>query len=183
MLSKGNYGASRKGEGFIDIATIQSKGDLGYHACMSNSLLKVVGLSLLFAVFGTVADEPAKKRIITPKEAPAGRPFSAGILVGDTLYVSGQGGFDSKLKKIPDNFEDEVRACLSNVGSVLRAGGMDFTDVVSVQVYLTDMSQFQRMNSVYMDIFKEPRPTRTTVEVSKLAGAGAHIEITVIARK
>jgi 2-iminobutanoate/2-iminopropanoate deaminase len=150
---------------------------------MSNPLAKMVGISLLLAVFGLVADEPAKKRVITPKDTPAGRPFSTGILVGDTLYVSGQGGFDSKLKKVPDNFEDEARSCLTNVGAVLQAGGMDFSDVVSVQVYLTDMSQFQRMNAVYMDVFKEPRPTRTTVEVSKLAAAGAHIEITVIARK
>jgi len=150
---------------------------------MSNPLPKMVVLSLLLAVFGLAADEPAKKRVITPKDTPAGRPFSAGILAGDTLYVSGQGGFDAKLKKIPDNFEDEVRACLANVGSVLQAGGMDFSDVVSVQVYLTGMGQFQQMNAVYMDVFKEPRPTRTTVEVSKLAAAGAHIEVTVIARK
>lgn len=150
---------------------------------MSNPIPKMVGLSLLLAVFGMAGEEPAKKRVVTPKDTAPGRPFSAGLLVGDTLYVSGQGGFDSKLNKIPDNFEDEVRACLGNVGSVLQAGGMDFPDVVSVQVYLTDMSLFRRMNAVYMDVFKEPRPTRTTVEVSKLAAPGAHIEITVIARK
>jgi 2-iminobutanoate/2-iminopropanoate deaminase len=64
----------------------------------------------------------------------------------------------------------------------LKAGGMKYEDVVAVQVYLTDMDQFQRMNSVYTTIFKEPRPARTTVGISKLAG-GAHIEITVTARK
>jgi 2-iminobutanoate/2-iminopropanoate deaminase len=130
-----------------------------------------------------MAQEPAKKKVVTPKDSPAGRPFSAGILAGDTLYVSGQGGFDSKTRKVPDNFEDEVRSCLSNVHAVLEAGGMDYSDVVAVQVYLTDMDLFQRMNAVYMDVFKEPRPTRTTLGVSKLAGAGAHIEITVTARK
>lgn len=150
---------------------------------MSNPIPKLVGLSLLIAVVSMAADESARKKVVTPKDTAPGRPFSAGLLVGDTLYVSGQGGFDAKLKKVPDNFEDEVRSCLANVGAVLQAGGMDFADVVSVQVYLTDMSQFQRMNAVYMDVFKEPRPTRTTVEVSKLAAAGARIEITVIARK
>jgi 2-iminobutanoate/2-iminopropanoate deaminase len=121
--------------------------------------------------------------VITPLGTPAGRPFSAGILAGDTLYVSGQGGFDSKAGKIPDKFEDEVRSCLHNVGTVLQAAGMDFSDVVAVQVYLTDMDLFQRMNAVYMEVFKEPRPTRTTLGVAKLAGAGAHIEITATARK
>jgi 2-iminobutanoate/2-iminopropanoate deaminase len=59
---------------------------------------------------------------------------------------------------------------------------MDFSDVVAVQVYLTDMDLFQRMNAVYMEVFREPRPTRTTVGISKLAGLG-HVEITVTARK
>jgi 2-iminobutanoate/2-iminopropanoate deaminase len=103
--------------------------------------------------------------------------------VGDTLYVSGQGGFDPKAKKIPDNFDDEVRQCLNNVGEVLQAGGMDFSDVVAVQVYLTDMDLYQRMNSVYTQFFKEPRPTRTTLGVAKLAGGNTHVEITVTARK
>ena len=63
---------------------------------------------------------------------------------------------------------------------------MDFSDCVSVQIYLTDMKLFERMNPVYLEAFKtEPRPTRTTVAVSSLAdnGRGAHITITVTARK
>ena len=90
---------------------------------------------------------------------------------------------DPKTQKVSDNFEDEVRQCLANIGTILQAGGMDFSDVVAVQVYLTDMDLFPRMNAVYTATFKEPRPTRTTVGVTKLAGAGAHVEITVTARK
>jgi 2-iminobutanoate/2-iminopropanoate deaminase len=59
---------------------------------------------------------------------------------------------------------------------------MGFDDVVAVQVYLTDIGLFQRMNAVYTTFFKEPRPTRTTVGIVKLAGP-AKIEITVTARK
>jgi 2-iminobutanoate/2-iminopropanoate deaminase len=55
-------------------------------------------------------------------------------------------------------------------------------DVVSVQVYLTDGALFQRMNTVYTAHFRDPRPTRTTVVVARLAGEG-HIEITVTARR
>jgi 2-iminobutanoate/2-iminopropanoate deaminase len=125
----------------------------------------------------------ADKKVVTPKDFPSGRPYSAGIQVGDTLYVSGQTGTDPKTQKVPENFEDEVRQTLANVRAILQAGGMDFGDVVAVQVYLTDMEMFQRMNAVYMQTFKEPRPTRTTVGVAKLAGASAHVEITVTARK
>ena len=145
---------------------------------MKRKMHSTLAVFLLF----TAALSAAPKKVIQTKEFPAGRPFSPAILVGDTLYVSGNIGADLKTGKVPESFEDEVRVCLENIRILLKAGGMDYEDVVSVQVYLTDMDQFQRMNSVYTKIFKEPRPTRTTVGIAKLAG-GAHIEITVTARK
>jgi reactive intermediate/imine deaminase len=137
----------------------------------------------MLAMCAIASDEPAMKKIVTPKDFPAGRPYSAGLLAGDTLYLSGQIGADFKTQKVPENFDDEMRQCLDNVGSILEAGGMDFSDVVAVQVYLTDIDLFPRMNAVYTQVFKEPRPTRTTVGVAKLAGVGARVEITVTARK
>jgi 2-iminobutanoate/2-iminopropanoate deaminase len=138
---------------------------------------------ITFVAVLAVCSGADKKKVVTPKDFPSVRPYSAGIQVGDTLYVSGQTGADPKTQKVSDNFEDEVRQCLANIGAILQAGGMDFSDVVAVQVYLTDMDLFPRMNAVYTATFKEPRPTRTTVGVTKLAGAGAHVEITVTARK
>jgi 2-iminobutanoate/2-iminopropanoate deaminase len=125
----------------------------------------------------------AEKKVIQPKGFPTGRPFSAGILSDGTLYVAGQTGQDFKTGKVSDNFEAEVKQCLENIGMVLKEANMGFADVVAVQVYLTDIELFARMNAVYTTYFKEPRPTRTTVGVSKLAGPGAHVEITVTARK
>lgn len=136
----------------------------------------------LWLALAALAATAAEKRLIQPPEFPKGRPFSPALLVGDTLYVSGQIGADLKTGQIPEQFEDEVRTCLNNIGVLLKAGGMSFEDVVSVQVYLTDMSLFQRMNDVYVKYFPEPRPTRTTVGVAGLAGR-ARIEITVTARK
>jgi reactive intermediate/imine deaminase len=124
----------------------------------------------------------AEKRVISPKGTPSGRPFSPAILADGTLYVSGFVGNDAS-GKVPDNFEAEVRLCLDNIGAVLKEAGMGFQDVVAVQVYLTDMDLFGRMNAVYTTYFKEPRPSRTTVGVTKLAAPAAHLEITVTARK
>lgn len=124
----------------------------------------------------------APKKAIQPKEFPTGRPFSPGILAGDTLYVAGQTGNDLKTGKIPEDFEAEVKQTLDNIGLVLKEAGMSFDNAVTVQVYLTDISLFQRMNSVYTTYFKEPRPARTTVAVAKLVGT-ARIEITVTASK
>jgi len=73
--------------------------------------------------------------------------------------------------------------CLDRIGIILKAAGMSFDDAVTVNVYLTDIDLFARMNSVYTTYFKAPRPARTTVGVNKLAAAGAHIEITVTAHK
>ncbi len=100
-----------------------------------------------------------------------------------TLYVSGQVGQDLKTKQIPPDFETEVKTLLNNIGIVLKAAGMTYKDVVSVQVYLTDMDRFQKMNAVYVTFFPDPRPARTTVGVTTLAAPAAHIEITVTARK
>jgi 2-iminobutanoate/2-iminopropanoate deaminase len=124
----------------------------------------------------------AQRKVIAPPEFAKGAPFSPGILVDGTLYVAGQIGQDLKTRQVPADFEAEVKTCLGNIGLVLKAAGMDFKDVVSVQVYLTDMELFQRMNAVYTTFFPEPRPARTTVGVTKLAAAGARIEITVTAR-
>ena len=90
---------------------------------------------------------------------------------------------DAVCRLMEADFETEVKTLLGNIGIVLKAAGMTYKDVVSVQVYLTDMELFPRMNAVYTTFFPDPRPTRTTVGVTKLAAPTAHIEITVTARK
>lgn len=144
------------------------------------SLTKFHNVVLL--LFCIVPLAVAEKKVIQPPESPAGRPFSPALLVDGTLYISGHVGQDPKSGKIPEDFEAEVRQCLDNIGVLLKAAGMGFEDAVSVQVYMTDLNLFQRMNAVYMSYFPEPRPTRTTVGVAKLVGT-ARIEITVTARK
>jgi 2-iminobutanoate/2-iminopropanoate deaminase len=124
----------------------------------------------LLCLSATVAF-PADKKIIVPPGTEPGGNYSPGILVDDTLYISGQAGEDSS-GQIPKDFDAEVKQSLSNIGTVLKAAGMSPADVVSVQIYL----------AIYKEYFQDPRPTRTTVVVAKLVGPG-HIEITVTARK
>lgn len=124
-----------------------------------------------------------RKAIVPPEFAGATANFSPGILSDGTLYVSGQIGQDLKTRQVPTEFEAEVKTCLDNIGLILKAAGMTYKNVVSVQVYLTDMDLFARMNAVYTSVLPDPRPARTTVGVTKLASPAAHIEITVTARK
>ncbi len=139
---------------------------------------KAIAICLLFSL-----PLVAERKVIQPKEFPAGKPFSPGVLSGGTLYIAGQTGQDLKTGKIPDDFDVEVKQCLDNIGLILKEAHMSFGDAVTVQVYLTDISLFAKMNAIYITYFKEPRPARTTVGVAKLAGAGAHVEITVTAHK
>jgi 2-iminobutanoate/2-iminopropanoate deaminase len=144
-------------------------------------MLKRLGCVVTLVVLCAVMVFGANKQIIYPKGAKPGGNFSPGILVDGTLYISGQAGEDAN-GKVPADFETEVNQALENIGVVLKKAGMSPTDVVSVQVYLTDGSLFPRMNAVYTTYFKDPRPTRTTVVVSKLVGPG-RIEITATAKK
>ena len=124
----------------------------------------------------------AEKKIIYPPEFRPNAPFSPGVLVDGTLYVAGQTGTDLKTNKLPDNFQDEVRSTLNRIGIVLKAAGMDYSDAVSVIVYMTDLTQFAQMNEVYTTYFKANRPVRATVQVAGLVG-GAKVEISVTAHK
>lgn len=150
-------------------------------ATLHHRRLRQIAKSLFLPLLCSTVLFGADKKIILPPGSDPGANYSPGILVDGTLYVSGQGGEDSA-GKIPKDFEAEVKQALKNVDAVLKAAGMSAADVVSVQVYLTDASVFQRMNAVYKEYFKSPRPTRTTVVVAKLVGPG-NIEITVTARK
>jgi reactive intermediate/imine deaminase len=124
----------------------------------------------------------AERRAIQPEGYNRGLPFTPGILVDDTLYVAGFSGEDPQTGAVPRDFETEVKQALEKIGVILKAADMQFSDVVSVQVYLTDMKLFDRMNAVYRSYFSEPRPTRTIVGIAKLIGR-SKIEITVTARK
>jgi|SRR5215469_7318643 len=146
----------------------------------------ILGILILLVV--TIGSSSAQqRRIISPPEfgnqGSDAIPFSPGVLVGDTLYVSGEIGVDLHTREIPKDFDAEFKACLDNIGIILKAAGMDYSDVVSVQVFLTDMSRFPRMNAVYSSVFKIPRPARVTVGVNALAVPNAHIEIMVTAQR
>lgn len=142
-----------------------------------NRMRNLIFLFLAMAVSACCA----QKQAVNPKEVPSSPNFSNGILKDGTLYVSGQVGRGPGGKR-PEAFEDEVKAALDSIGAVLKEAGMGFENAVAVQVYLTDMDLFSKMNSVYVTVFPEPRPARTTVGVARLVG-NFRIEITVTAKK
>ena len=121
--------------------------------------------------------EPVARELFNPSA-----PYTPGILAGDTLYVSGLQGSDPRSGDLPKDFTEELRRCFENVGLVLKAAQMNYRNVVSVQIYLTDMNQFGKMNSIYREYFKDPLPARTALGVAALS-LGARVEVAVTAKK
>lgn len=122
--------------------------------------------------------------IITASNAPAALgPYSHAVLVGDTLYTSGQIGLNPATGKMAgDSIEEQANQILSNLESVLEAAGMTFANVVKTTVFLTDLADFATVNGIYGTKFPSNPPARSCVQVAKLP-AGAKMEMELIAAK
>ena len=129
------------------------------------------------------AQPSERKRVIQPAGyRPTPSPLSPGILVGDTLYLSGSTGGDPATGQlVSGGFEPELRQIMANLQTVLAAADMRLSDVVAVTAYLAEMSDFARFNEIYKEYFTSaPLPTRSTVAVKELA-RGARLELTMTA--
>ena len=119
---------------------------------------------------------------IFAKDAPAAvGPFSHAMLSNGFLYCSGQVGINPATKQLEgDDIEQQTRNVFQNVKSVLASKELTLGDVVKVNVYLTDMANFSKMNFVYEEQFGMHKPARTTVAVAALP-LGAIVEMECIA--
>ena len=109
-------------------------------------------------------------------------PFSEGYIAGNTLYVAGQQGPDSKGKVTGTDIALQTTNAIAAVEKVIKEAGFQMSDIVSVTVYMTDLNDVEEMNKVYKKLMSDPKPARATVQVAGLIG-GAKIEISAIAVK
>jgi 2-iminobutanoate/2-iminopropanoate deaminase len=110
----------------------------------------------------------------------AGPAFSAAVLAGDTLYVSGVLDSDPATGKMGGDAEASAKLVLEALKRGVVAGGMTMDDLVWVQVFCTDLSYYAKFNEVYRTYFKGPLPARAFVGTSQLLN-GAHFEAMGIA--
>ena len=108
-----------------------------------------------------------------PRASLAGRPlpFSSAVRIGDILYLSGQMGFRED-GTLPEGMEAQARQTMENIRAVLTSAGLGFSDVFHCTVMLADMSQWAAFNSVYLEYFNEPLPTRSAFGANGLALGG-----------
>jgi 2-iminobutanoate/2-iminopropanoate deaminase len=123
-----------------------------------------------------------KKIIITDKApAPIG-PYNQAVLVGNTLYASGQIALNpATMELVLDDIETETKQVMENMKAVLEAAEMTFENVVKTTIFIMDMNDFTKINSVYGSYFDEKTaPARETVQVAGLP-KGVNVEISMIA--
>ena len=122
-----------------------------------------------------------KKIVATPKAPAAIGPYSQAIRIGGFLYTSGQISLDPEtMKMITGDIEMETEKVLKNIEAILKADGLELNNIIKTTVYLTDLSEFTRMNKVYEKFFSETKPARACVQVTALP-KGAKVEIDAIA--
>lgn len=129
-----------------------------------------------------VQDSSTTRSIVTTPLAPSAiGPYSQGILVGDTLYCSGQIAIDPETESmITGSIEEETERVLDNIGAVLRAASMNYENVVRCTVFMTDVNDYAQVNEVYSRYFNETPPARQAAQVAALP-RNARVEISCVA--
>lgn len=109
-------------------------------------------------------------------------PFSQGIIAGNMVFTAGQIHLDTNGKLVEGTIEEKTHQVMKNVQAILEAAGASFKDVVKVTIYMTDMTDYAKINEVYATYMSDPYPAREAICIKALP-LGASVEISMIAVK
>ena len=122
-------------------------------------------------------------KIIETEKAPkAIGTYSQATKVDGFLFISGQIPLDPKTMELVEGIENQINQVFENIRQILKADGMDFSNVIKLSVLLDDLNHFEKVNEIMASIFSKPYPARAAYEVSKLP-KGSSVEIETIAFK
>ena len=139
---------------------------------MNKTLLLIVLILIAFSI------KAQDKNIPAPIA-----PYSSGVLVNGTLYISGQIPINPENNEmITGDIKDQTRQVMENVGSVLKSFGFEYADLVKCTIFMTDMENYKAINEVYGSFFEGNFPAREAVQVVRLP-KNAEVEISGIAVK
>ena len=109
------------------------------------------------------------RQVIHTENAPAAiGTYSQAILVGNTVYLSGQIGLDPISMQMVDGIEAQIHRVFQNLRAVCYAAGGSMDDVVKLNIYLTDLAHFAKVNEIMATYFHQPYPARAAVGVASL---------------
>lgn len=121
--------------------------------------------------------QPTRRQIISTDRAPAAiGTYSQAVRCGDTVYLSGQIPLDpATMQLVNGSIEDEIHQVFRNLSAVASAGGGSLADIVKLNVYLTDLGHFAKVNEIMNGYFSQPYPARAAVGVASLP-RGSRVE-------
>ena len=120
------------------------------------------------------------RKIIATASAPAAiGPYSQAVQAGNTVYLSGQIGLDPATMQMAEGIDAQIARVFDNLKAVAAAAGGSLADAVKVNIYVTDLANFAKVNDVMAQAFSQPYPARATVQVAALP-RGALVEIDAV---
>jgi len=141
-----------------------------------------VGLMLLVVCVAAAAQD--RKHIVKPRASDMkALPFSDGVLVGNTLYIAGHIGLDAKTGMPPASAEEEARLVMDGIKQTVELAGLTMDDVVSIQVFCSDLKFYDTFNGVYKTYFHGDYPARAFVGASNLLRGGKFEVLGVAVKK
>ena len=134
-----------------------------------------VAVALTILTFCVAAGAADRKFVVKPRASDRkALPFSDGVLVGNTLYIAGHIGLDPKTGAPPASPEDEAKMVMDGIKQTVELAGLTMDDVVSVQIFCTDLKFYDTFNSVYKTYFHGDYPARAFVGTDKLLRGGRY---------
>ena len=109
------------------------------------------------------------KEIIKTDNAPqAIGTYSQAVKVNNTIFLSGQIGLDPKTMQLVDGIENQIHQVFKNISEVVKVSGASMSNIVKLNIYLTDLVHFAKVNEIMKQYFSEPYPARAAVGVASL---------------
>ena len=144
--------------------------------------LLVAGVVSVRGAFSQSASQTTRKVFNAPEKVVQA-PYSDGILAGNTLYLAGRIGLDPKTGKPPAEVEDEIKLMMDSLKGTLNQAGMSMDDLVYVQIACSDLSLYDKFNTIYKSYFTtKDFPPREFIGAGSLL-RGGHFELQAIAVK
>jgi 2-iminobutanoate/2-iminopropanoate deaminase len=146
-------------------------------------MLRRIACFVLLLTFSMAANAGDRKFVVNPRPGDTkALPFSDAVLVGNTLYIAGHIGLDPKTGLAPADPEAEAHLVMDGIKKTVESAGLSMDDVVSMQIFCTDLKLYETFNAVYKTYFHGDFPARAFVGSDKLLRNG-HYEVLGIAIK
>jgi len=137
--------------------------------------LRKIVISVLFLVLCATAGAADRKFIVNARSGDRkALPFSEAVLVGNTLYIAGHIGLDTRTNMPPASAEEEARLVMDGIKQTVESAGLSMDDVVSIQVFCTDMKLYDTFNGVYKTYFHGDFPARAFLGAANLLRGGRY---------